>query len=43
MYKSEDGGKTWVKINPTDDGVKLFDFSTKKTPTRAVPIPRNGK
>jgi hypothetical protein len=43
MYKSEDGGKTWVKIDPRDDGVNLFDFSTKKIPTKAGTIPRNGK
>jgi len=45
MYKSEDGGKTWTTINPyygtyTD----LYgDLTLEDTPTKAVPIPRNGK
>lgn len=43
MYKSEDGGKTWAKINPRDNGVRLFDFPTENIPTKARTIPRNGK
>ena len=45
MYKSEDGGKTWTTINPyygtyTD---LWGDLTLEDTPTKAVPIPRNGK
>jgi hypothetical protein len=52
MYKSEDGGKTWVEIYPyppsepaPEEGYvpDLFDFKTLEKPTKAVPIPRNGK
>jgi hypothetical protein len=47
MYKSEDGGKTWVEIYPYPFDPKQyleFDFDPdEEKPTKAVPIPRNGK
>jgi hypothetical protein len=45
MYKSEDGGKTWTTINPYYETYTDFygDLTLEDTPTKAVPIPRNGK
>jgi len=54
MYKSEDGGKTWVEIYPYpfdpkeysdfySDHPEIEDPFEKARNRKAVPIPRNGK
>ena len=38
MYKSEDGGNTWVKINPHPKGVSLYDDPYDESTYISVPV-----